>query len=155
MGKYRGLTEFLKGISTSEVPMSFEEVAGAIGSALPPSAYKHRPWWANESAGHIHAKAWLAAGFEATQVDMEGRKLVFKRIAFAPKSETAAQPRGMAEEPRVFEGAPEAKGERRRHPLIGCMKGLLWIEPGYDLTKPALDEDWEEAFDKKWDALLK
>ena len=59
----------------------------------------------------------------------------------------------MAEETDPFRPAPGLVNGR--HPAIGALKGMTWIEPGYDLTKPVLDEDWEDAFNKKWDAVLK
>lgn len=142
--------------------MKFEEVARVIGSELPASAYKHRPWWANESAGHVHAKAWLAAGYEATQVDMEGHKLVFKRIVLRPEPAAIVAkyggvgepPSGMAEERREFKPADAGK-QPRRSPLFGALKGTFTIEPGYDLTSPSMDADelaeWEASLDRKAD----
>jgi hypothetical protein len=150
MAKYTALGAFLRNTKASEVPMTFEEVSRIVGADLPPSAYRHRPWWANEAAGHVHAQSWLDAGFEATRVDMAGQKLVFKRMA--DDSPRYAM-HGFADSPREFE--PAENNPPRRHPAFGALKGLLWIEPGYDLTQPAIDEDWEEAFDKKWDGLLK
>jgi hypothetical protein len=39
-----------------------------------------------------------------------------------------------------------------RHPLIGAMKGTVWIAPGTDLTQPA-DPDWGEVAygNRSWD----
>lgn len=154
MGKYEPLTVYLQKCPTYEVPMTFEEVMRVIGSDLPPSAYKHRPWWANEATGHIHAKAWLVAGYETTQVDMEGKKLVFKRVVL-PTTPPRATP-GLAEEKREFV-YPEGYKPPRRHPAFGALKGTFTIEPGWDLTKPAMDPDelaeWEASLDRKADLI--
>lgn len=147
MAKYDPLTSYLKANGASRLPMTFDEVAKVIGTPLPRSAYVHRPWWANEAVGHVHAKSWLNAGYETAQVDMEGKKLVFERIAGNP-------PIGMSEEGREFQPAPRALG---RHPAIGALKGTFTIEPGWDLTRPALDpeelEEWEASLDRKADLI--
>jgi len=147
MGKYQPLMTYLQSQHLSEVPMRFEEVVKIIGFALPASAYNHRPWWANEDRGHVHAKAWLDAGYQTEQVDMEGKKLVFRRVRPAVT--------GMAEEPREFRSSEDKP--LRRHPAIGVLKGTFTIEPGWDLTKPAMDPDelaeWEASLDRKADLI--
>ena len=64
---------------------------------------------------------------------MEGEKLVFAR---APDWVE----KGMAESAATY----EPQGAGAQHPMIGALKGLLWIDPALDLTKPALDPgEWE------------
>lgn len=131
--------------------MTFGEIEQVIGSKLPPSAYRHRPWWANEAANHVHAKAWLSAGYRTEQVDMAGKKLIFKRAHFPspPSGGPAAESRGGLGEPmRAFQD-DSAKNPAARHPLIGALKGWLIVEPGYDLTQPAMPE-WAELADRKY-----
>jgi hypothetical protein len=143
---YEPLTAFLKAKAEDEVPMTFDQIEQVIVRKLPPSALKEgNAWWSNNPARHSQAVAWLGAGFEAVSVDRRARTVVFRRVRQAVK--------GMADEARPFR-RPEGL-VNGRHPAIGALKGMTWIEPGYDLTKPVLDEDWEAAFDKKWDALLK
>jgi hypothetical protein len=129
MAAYDPLGQYLIKNAAFRIPMTFREVESVLGRKLPASAYRHRPWWANEARGHVHAKAWLEAGYETQQVDMVGKKLVFVR---------ARAPRGVAESQREFEPMEKKQG---RHPLIGSMKGTFTIEPGWDLTKPALDAE--------------
>jgi hypothetical protein len=129
MAIYDPLGQYLMKNAALRIPMTFREVESVLGRKLPSSAYRHRPWWANEARGHSHAKAWLEAGYETQQVDMVGKKLVFVR-------ESAS--RGAAESRREFEPMVKKQG---RHPLIGSMKGTFTIEPGWDLTKPALDPE--------------
>jgi hypothetical protein len=96
-------------------------------------------------------KVWLNAGFEASRVDLQARKLVFRRIV-----REAREVSGMSEAYRAFEPAPVAKSDRRS-PLFGCMKGTFTIEPGYDLTCPMFtDEEWEEIekeMEEDWDQI--
>ena len=140
MSAYEPLGQHLKRSVVSRIPMTFREVEMVIGRKLPPSAYRHRPWWANEARGHSHAKAWLEAGYVTEQVDMVAKKLVFVR---------AKGPRGMV----------HAERKSGPHPIIGAMKGTFTIEPGWDLTKPALDpeesEAWEASHDRKADQIEK
>ena len=147
MSAYDPLGDYLKSSTSDSIPMTFKEVEKIIGRDLPPSAYRHRPWWANEARGHSHAKAWLDAGYETEQVNMESRKLVFRRALPAAN-------RGMAEASREFVPAEKKTG---RHPLIGAMKGTFTIEPGYDLTSPMFtDEEWaqiEKEMDEDWDQI--
>jgi hypothetical protein len=146
MTKYEPLTAFLKEQYAQEIPMTFEEIARVLGEPLPASAYKHPAWWANESTGHVQAKAWLEAGYETEQVDQAGKKLVFRKA-------TA----GLADAPREFAhpGAPKKVG---RHPMIGAMKGLTWIDPNYDFSQPMFsDEEWNGIVEeklKKYDELF-
>lgn len=147
MAIYEPLGQYLRKSATGRIPMTFKEIETVIGRKLPASAYRHRPWWANEARGHSHAKAWLQAGYVTEQVDMSEKKLVFVR---------ADAPRGMAEEAKMFSTGDMPPTEEK-HPMVGCMKGTFTIEPGWDLTKPALDPDelaeWEANLDRMADEL--
>lgn len=131
MSKYDPLEQHLARQSRQELPMTFEEIEAIIGFALPASSRTHRAWWSNNPSNNVMTKAWLAAGFETEQVDLEGRKLVFRRTI--PRTEAAAP-----EQVRSQDSKP-----RRRHPLFGWMKGTFTIAPGTDLTEPA-DPDWAD-----------
>jgi hypothetical protein len=138
MGKYEPLSQFLRNQSHDEIRMSFEQIERVIGGNLPRSAKEHRAWWSNNPSNSVMTKAWLDAGFRSEQVDMEGRKLVFRR---ARASSAAGNRTANDDDP-----------SRRRHPLIGALKGTVWIAPGTDLTQPA-DPEWGEVAygDKVWD----
>lgn len=41
---------------------------------------------------------------------------------------------------------------RRRHSAFGCMKGIVTIAPGVDLTEPACPE-WVEIIEQKYASL--
>jgi hypothetical protein len=126
MSKYGPLGDFLRLQSAQEVPLTFEEIESLTGVKLPPSA-RYRAWWSNNSVNSAMTRVWLDAGFETAQVDMSGRKLVFRR----------ARDPGL---PRSGRGIPPPPAGRR-HPLFGALKGLLRIMPGTDLTQPA-NPDW-------------
>jgi hypothetical protein len=137
MGKYEPLSEFLRKQATEEVPMTFAQIERIIGAKLPPRAQHHRAWWSNSPSNNVMTKAWLDAGFRSERVDMERRKLVFRKVASTPSGKT-----------RPIKRAAVSK----RHPLYGAMKGTVTIAPGVDLTQPAMPEWGEVAYgDKTWD----
>ena len=125
MGKYQPLSEFLRRQTASEIPMTFNQVERVIGEQLPKSATRYRAWWSNNSTNNVMTAAWLEAGFESEQVDMEGRKLVFRRVE-------SAQPQA------------DDKLTEKTHPIFGCLKGTVTLAPGVDLTDPA-DPEWGEV----------
>lgn len=86
MPKYAKITAHLLRMARlprGEYRMTFADIENVLGEPLPPSAYRHRPWWSNSRAS-LMAHSWLEAGWKTAQVDMEGRKLVFKRIQQTP-----------------------------------------------------------------------
>lgn len=79
MAKYDSLAQHLDGIPTGQlsVSMTFAEVAALVGG-LPPTAYKLRQWWANDSKSQ--ACAWRSAGWH---VDTNGVDLNAQTVRFA------------------------------------------------------------------------
>jgi hypothetical protein len=130
MSKYEPLGEYLKRQDKDRVPMTFAEIERVTGAKLPPSAARHRPWWSNNAKNSVMTKVWLDAGFESEQVDMQARKLVFRRVR-GPKA------------------SGEGSDEKPFHPLWGYMKGLVRVMPGTDLTQPA-DPDLADYLDAKY-----
>lgn len=128
MSKYEPLRKFLESSTASEIPMTFAEIERVIGSPLPDSR-NIRAWWSNNPNNNVMTKAWLAAGYKTEQVDIDGRKLVFRRTRSAPDAASKDE---------------HGKAQRKRHPLIGFLKGMITIAPGVDLTEPA-DPDWGRA----------
>lgn len=139
MGKYEPLGQFLRKQRTSEVPMTFGDIEKVTGVKLPPKAQHHRAWWSNNPDNNVMTKVWLAAGFESAQVDMEARKLVFRRVA------KGAEPTGgFAESAQKPYATKDGK-----HPGWGALKGMIRIPPGVDLTEPAFPE-WADLLDEKY-----
>jgi hypothetical protein len=139
MGKYEPLGQFLRQQRTQEVPMTFREIERITGVKLPPKAQHHRAWWSNNPSNNVMTKVWLDAGYESAQVDVTGRKLVFRRVGDArgaPSSQPASKPH------------PTKGG---RHPIFGALKDITRLVPGVDLTEPA-DPEWADLVDKKYAA---
>ena len=73
-------------------PVSFAELEAILGFELPISARLYRAWWSNQKhgAGHSHALAWFAAGWNTRSVDLEAETLVFERVEGASDQADAA-----------------------------------------------------------------
>ena len=128
MSKYEPLGEYLRKKGKDYVPMTFAEIERVTGVKLPASAMKYRPWWSNNAQSHVMTKVWLAAGYESEQVDMEKRKLVFRRMRVTKAGEGEEKP---------------------FHPLWGYMKSFVRVMPGVDLTEPA-DPEWAARLDAEY-----
>jgi hypothetical protein len=132
MSKYTPLGDFLRAQDTELVAMRFDDIERVVGTKLPAKSQRHRPWWSNNPNNNVMTKVWLDAGFRTEQVDMEGRRLVFRRVGPA-RNKPAPSVSGGANGPGPDRGP--------RHPLFGALKGLVKVMPGTDLTKPA-DPTW-------------
>ena len=131
MGKYTPFGEFLRKQKARDVRLTFDEIEKIIGAKLPRSSRQYRAWWSNNPHNSVLTQVWLDAGFQTEDVDMKGRKLVFRKVTSeAPDHDGIAKAAGSA-------------AVSRRHPLIGALKGMLRIAPGTDLTQPA-DPEWGE-----------
>lgn len=136
MSKYEPLRHFLQKNPLSSRPMTFAEIEHVIGTTLPNSAYTHRAWWSNNPSNNVMTHAWLAAGYETEQVDLDGKHLVFRR-----KSPAAAD--------AARTTTPKPEGPRHPvHPLYGAFKGYFTVAPGVDLTEPA-DPDWGKVYEER------
>ncbi len=141
MSKYDALRTFLEGQHAERLPMTFAEIEKVIGFKLPQSQ-AIRAWWSNNTSNNVMTRAWLAAGYKTEQVDIAGRKLVFRRDA-AARRQVMPRAGGFAEE------APAARPkENAKHPIFGALKDVTWIAPGIDLTEPA-DPEWADLIDSK------
>ena len=56
------------------IQLDFVEIANIVGG-LPASAYKHRPWWGNDSK--VEAQAWRSAGWHVDAVSLDHRRVRF------------------------------------------------------------------------------
>ena len=122
MTKYNPLTRHLAARKVATVPMSFPELERLLGFALPPSARKHRAWWSNNPASSVVTKAWLAAGYQSRNVDLEAEKLVFVKLNTVQKTDAVD------------------------HPIWGWAPGSVSIAPGVDLTDPMITDAEMDAY---------
>jgi hypothetical protein len=68
MSKYDPLHRFFCRAIQKTVTMTFGQMEGVLGFALPKTAKKREQWWANETVmdtRHVQCKAWMSAGFHA------------------------------------------------------------------------------------------
>jgi hypothetical protein len=163
MTKYANLGKYLEQQDNSLIRMTFREVEAVIGCSLPRSS-RYPAWWSNNPSNNVMTKVWLEAGFKTEQVDIEGRKLVFRRVKpRQPPTPVSVVPGGFSESGgnALVEhfGVKTAKASSTPapvdtsaasllfHPAFGSMKGLIQIAPGVDLTEPA-DPEWGKVYDK-------
>jgi hypothetical protein len=118
MGKYDPLKAFLISSGAEEVVLGFEEIEALLGAPLPPSK-RHPAWWSNNPSNNTMTRVWLAAGYRTERLDIEGRRIVFRR---SPKST------------RVSGGVIER--------LQAALGGTVRLAPGVDLTEPT-GEVWD------------
>jgi hypothetical protein len=139
MGKYSPLGEFLRKQKGERVALTFAEIERIVGAKLPRSQ-RYPAWWSNNPWNNVMTQVWLDAGFETEQVDVEGRKLVFRKVG-KPQN-------------RFHETKDKLSAGSKPHPAYGWMRGTFTIAPGVDLTEPA-DPHWGEVAygDKTWDDL--
>ena len=76
--RYDALRDYLLTRSDPVVRLSFVQIEQIIGGALPASARRHRPWWANERSGtHVHARSWIDANRHTARVDLNAGTVDF------------------------------------------------------------------------------
>jgi hypothetical protein len=85
--KYERLTIHLKyrAAFTKTVKLSFARIDGLIKDNLPMEAYKSREWWSNDGK-NSQSKAWLKAGWEVQEVNLEEGFVILKKTSQAHTS---------------------------------------------------------------------
>ena len=138
MGKYDPLGTYLRDQNRAFVPMTFMDIEKVVGSRLP-NSQRYPAWWSNNPFNNVMTQVWLDAGFVTEQVDIAGRKLVFRRVS-ADRKPSGSHPTGnLAVEKSLPNASP--------HPLVGWMKGTVHVPDGIDLTEPA-DPDWGASLER-------
>ncbi|MEI9990913.1 MAG: hypothetical protein WDM86_12810 [Rhizomicrobium sp.] len=152
MNKYDRLGAFLREQGRESVPMTFAEIEQVVGVKLPKSRM-YQAWWSNSTSNNVMTRVWLDAGYRTEQVDVAHGRLVFRRVASGGGAQRST---GMREETPMFrtevQTAPSG-GKLTRHPASGALKGMVTIEPGYDIASSDPEDvaEWEAAADRTAD----
>lgn len=77
-GKYEALHRRLTELADNEWHATFRDVEAVLGTSLPRSARRHQAWWSNTTS-HSHARAWLWAGWQTRDVNLDDGTLSFVR----------------------------------------------------------------------------
>lgn len=140
MSKYEPLYQHLRASEGASLEFGFADIEEILGFPLPASARRYPAWWSNSDRSHVQAEAWLRAGYETAEVDVQGERLRFSSTRHVKGFEEMSQSQLAAPTP----------GAHKPHPLFGSMKGTTIVMPGVDLTQPA-DPDWAKVYDDDYD----
>jgi len=91
MAVYAPMMRFLTGQASDRVRLNFQEVERILGRPLPKSAGDYQAWWANDPT-HSQAKAWLKAGWQTENLNLDGRTVEFVRVRKPVRMPTQAAP---------------------------------------------------------------
>jgi hypothetical protein len=89
MTKYAPVAEFLSIQEQGRVRLGFDDVEAILGAALPKSAADYQAWWANDPT-HSQAKAWLDAGWQTENLNLQRRVVEFVRVRNRPAGPPAS-----------------------------------------------------------------
>lgn len=78
--KYGALQARLSAEDDVRLQLAFDEIEQILDAKLPPSAWEHRSWWANDST-HSQAQAWLDAGWRVSRVSLTQGSVALERAA--------------------------------------------------------------------------
>jgi len=114
-GKYTPLTFYLsrKAQWTSWVRLEFSRLEGIIGDNLPVSAIKTTDWWKN-SETTPQAKAWLSVGWQAKDVNLRERTVIFSH----PELVKPRKKRRRKKRSPIAAALPEYKPRRAKKPSL-------------------------------------
>jgi hypothetical protein len=88
--EYRSLHKYLAERYADIVVLTFAQIEDLLGFRLPPSAWVHLTWWADDEANHpesTQSRAWTQANRSATP-NLSARTVMFERLHVRPQSQT-------------------------------------------------------------------
>ena len=127
MTKYEPLGHYLDLQSRTELILAFADVESILGTSLPPSAFKYREWWANETnllTTHSQCGAWMSVGYHAFP-NIMAREVRFVRKPVLVPSTIATRVSGIGADPAKQEATPQNDTVvRRKSPMLLAFGGL-------------------------------
>lgn len=138
MGKYEPLAAYLNEEPENVWIASFGEIEAVLGFSLPPSAHGHREWWGNQrGGGHSQAKGWQDAGWQVWKVDLQAKRVEFRRVGSGTERagvrQDYARPENLDE---LLQQAGEMTGISDRDLLIReALRRLIAREAGLRLAR--------------------
>ena len=77
--KYVPLRDYLAGYKANQLNLSLEHIEHIIDSKLEAAACAFKSWWENNRK-NPQANAWLEAGWEVEDADLQRQVILFKRV---------------------------------------------------------------------------
>lgn len=78
--RYAPLVFRLSNVQEDSITLGFEEIEATLSRRLPPTARRHRAWWANDRVSHTQSRLWLEAGWRVSSINITGESVTFSRI---------------------------------------------------------------------------
>ncbi len=78
--KYYPLYQYFSEKDVEFITLTFSEIESILGRDLPYSAKADRGWWGNRANGPSHAKAWMQAKYEVSEIDMAAGQITFRKV---------------------------------------------------------------------------
>lgn len=77
--KYHPLYAHLHNLQQEECTLSFAEIEQLLGKQLPQTARLQKAWWSNRQKGGLQANAWVAAGYQVTDLNLATEQVTFRK----------------------------------------------------------------------------
>lgn len=90
-GKYAPLRRHLLALTDDRWDATFRDVEAVLGGPLPASALRRHAWWSNTTT-LVSGKAWLAAGWRTSNVQIREEKVSFVRSGGERGASPASSP---------------------------------------------------------------
>lgn len=79
VARYNPLRDYLASYRATQLNLTFGYIESILKFELETAAYTFKSWWENDRR-HPQAIAWLEAGWEVAEVDMQREGVVFRKI---------------------------------------------------------------------------